>query len=318
MITYIIRRLLLSVIVLIIVTIVVFAGMRLLPGDPIRMLIPQSEQSELTEKQLAVLRHQFGLDKPVIIQYFNWIAGLFRGDMGVSIQKRSPVAEEIVRRLPITLQLGLTAFIIGIIIGIPAGIICAVRRQKWIDTIVTTLSNIGITVPVFWLGIIMIYFFSLYLKWLPVAGYTSPFTDFWLGTKQLVMPIICLAVFPISSMARQTRSSMLEVMRQDYIRTAWSKGLTERVMIVRHALKNGLIPVITLAGMGLSMIIGGSVIIETVFNIPGIGRLAVSSIINHDYPYVQGIILIVAVFIMLVNLLVDLGYGWLDPRIRYS
>jgi peptide/nickel transport system permease protein len=292
--------------------------MRLLPGDPIRMLIPQSEQSELTEKQLAVLRHQFGLDKPVIIQYFNWIAGLFRGDMGVSIQKRSPVAEEIVRRLPITLQLGLTAFIIGIIIGIPAGIICAVRRQKWIDTIVTTLSNIGITVPVFWLGIIMIYFFSLYLKWLPVAGYTSPFTDFWLGTKQLVMPIICLAVFPISSMARQTRSSMLEVMRQDYIRTAWSKGLTERVMIVRHALKNGLIPVITLAGMGLSMIIGGSVIIETVFNIPGIGRLAVSSIINHDYPYVQGIILIVAVFIMLVNLLVDLGYGWLDPRIRYS
>jgi len=318
MLTFIIRRLLLSVVVLFIVTIVVFAGMRMLPGDPIRMLIPATEQSDLTEQQIIELKHQFGLDRPVIVQYINWIGGLLHGDMGVSIQRRAPVAQEIMRRLPITLYLGLTAFVVGTVLGIPAGVLCAVRRQKWIDTLITTLSNIGITMPIFWLGIIMIYFFSLYLKWLPVAGYTSPFTDFWLSTKQLVMPVICLAVFPLSSMARQTRSSMLEVMQQDYIRTAWSKGLTERVIIIRHALKNGLIPVVTLAGLGLSMIIGGSVIIETIYNIPGIGRLIISSTINHDYPYVQGVILIVAVFIMFVNLLVDLAYGWLDPRIRYS
>jgi peptide/nickel transport system permease protein len=318
MVTYIIRRLILSVVVLIIVTVAVFTGMRFLPGDPIRMIIPASEQADMTEEQLAAIKAQFGLDKPIVIQYFNWVGGLLHGDMGLSIQKRAPVAGEIMRRLPITLHIGLTAFVIGIIIGVPAGVICAVRRQKWIDTVVTTASNLGITIPVFWLGILLIYLFSLYLNWLPVAGYTSPFDDFWLSTRQLIMPVICLAVFPISSMARQTRSSLLEVMRQDYIRTAWSKGLTERAMIVKHALKNGLIPVVTLAGLSLSVIVGGSVIIETVYNIPGIGRLAVSSIIGHDYPFVQGIILVIALFILVINLLVDLAYGWLDPRIRFS
>ena len=164
----------------------------------------------------------------------------------------------------------------------------------------------------------MIYLFGLQLRWLPVMGYTSPFTDLGLSIKQLIMPVICLALFPMAANARQTRSSMLEVMKQDYIRTAWSKGLKERVIILRHALKNGLIPIITLSGMGLSMIIGGSVIIEQVFNIPGMGRLAITSILNQDYPYVQGITLITATTILLVNLLVDLTYGWFDPRIRYS
>jgi peptide/nickel transport system permease protein len=182
----------------------------------------------------------------------------------------------------------------------------------------TALSNIGITMPTFWFGVMLIYLFGLYLKWLPIQGYTSPFENFWLSTQQLVMPVICLALFPIASMARQTRSSMLEVMRQDYIRTAWSKGLRERIVISKHALKNGLIPIITLAGMGLSTVIGGSVIIETVFNIPGIGRLAVTAINNHDYAYVQGIVLIIAIVIMMTNLAVDLMYGWLDPRIRYG
>lgn len=293
-------------------------AMRLLPGDPIRMLVTQSEQQEFTEEQIAKLRHEFGLDRPLMVQYISWLGGIFRGDLGTSILHRAPVAGEILRRLPITLHIGLTAYIIGVIIGVPFGILCAIRRGRFLDTLVTALANIGITMPAFWLGVMLIYLFGLELRWLPVQGYTSPFDDFWLSSKQLVMPVICMILFPIASNTRQTRSSMLEVMRQDYIRTAWSKGLRERIIIIRHALKNGLIPVITLSGMGFSMIIGGSVIIETVFNIPGMGRLAVTSILNQDYPYVQGIILIVAAFVSIVNLLVDLTYGWLDPRIRYS
>jgi peptide/nickel transport system permease protein len=316
--TYVIRRLIMGVVVLILVTILVFVAMRLLPGDPILMLVTETESKEFTEQQIAELKQQFGLDKPMIVQYFNWLGGIFHGDLGQSIIHHAPVAGEIVRRLPITLHLGIVAYLVGVIIGVPAGILCAVRRGRFIDTLVTTFSNIGITVPAFWLGLMMIYLFGLYLHWLPVQGYTSPFSNFVLSTKQIIMPVICLALFPIASNARQTRSSMLEVMRQDYIRTAWSKGLRERMVIIRHALKNGLIPVVTLSAMGLSMIIGGSVVIETVFNIPGMGRLAVTAITNQDYPYVQGIVLIIATFVMVVNIMVDLAYGWLDPRIRFS
>jgi peptide/nickel transport system permease protein len=315
---FIIRRLFLGLLVLLLVSILVFSAMRLLPGDPIRMLLTQNQQQDLTEEQIMQFKHKFGLDKPLIIQYFDWLGGLFHGDMGNSILARTPVANEIFRRLPITLHLGLTAFVIGIIIGVPAGILCAVRRGRWIDTVVTILSNIGITLPVFWLGILIMYLFGQNLKWLPVMGYVSPFSDLVGNIKSIIMPIFCLSLFPIASMARQTRSSMLETMRQDYIRTAWSKGLRERIIITRHALKNGLIPILTLSGTGLSMIIGGSVIVETVFNIPGMGRLAVTSILDQDYPFVQGIVLIIAVFVMLVNLFVDMMYGWLDPRIRYS
>lgn len=316
--TYLIQRLIMAVVVIFIVSILVFVAMRLLPGDPIRMLVTQSQQEQFTEEQIALLKHQFGLDKPLPVQYINWIAGLFHGNMGESILNRTPVSQEIVRRIPITLYIGIVSFVIGSVIGIPAGVICAVRRGKAIDSIITTLANIGITIPNFWLGIMMIYLFGLYLRWLPVMGFTSPFTNFGLSTKQMIMPVICLALFPISGQARQTRSAMLEVLKQDYIRTAWSKGLRERIIIMRHALKNGLIPVVTLMGMGLSFIIGGSVIIETVFNIPGMGRLAVTSLLNQDYPYVQGIVLITAVVVMGANLLTDLAWGWLDPRIRYS
>jgi peptide/nickel transport system permease protein len=296
----------------------VFFAMRFLPGDPILMVITPTENREFTEQQIAQVKHEFGLDRPLVTQYFSWVNHALHGDLGISILDRTPVSEKLFRALPITLYIGLCAFIVGIIIGIPAGTICAVRRGTFIDTLVTSLSNIGITVPIFWLGLILIYVFGLYLKWLPVMGYTSPFTDFGMSTKQLIMPVICLALFPIASNARQTRSSMLEVMRQDYIRTAWAKGLKERIIIITHALKNGLIPVINLSGIGLSMIIGGTVIIEQVFNIPGMGRLTLTSITNQDYPYVQGIILLVAFTVSLVNLLVDLVCAWVDPRIKYS
>jgi peptide/nickel transport system permease protein len=316
--TYLIRRLVMAVIVIFVVSLIVFFAMRLLPGDPVSMLITPSQSREYSEKQMAQLKHEFGLDRPMIVQYGIWINGIFHGDLGISIVDRTPVVHGIFKCLPITLQIGLLAFIIGIIIGIPAGILCAVKRGTFIDTLVTTLANIGITMPIFWLGLMLMYFFSLYLRWLPVMGYTSPFTDFWMSTKQLIMPVICLALFPIASNARQTRSSMLEVMRQDYIRTAWSKGLKQQLVIFRHALKNGLIPVMSFTGIGLSMIIGGTVIIEQVFNIPGMGRLMLTAIIAHDYPYVQGIILIIACTVTLVNLLIDLASGWIDPRIRFG
>ena len=313
-----IRRLIQSIVVFILVTILVFAAMRILPGDPIRMLLTSNQQSEITAEQIDLLRHQFGLDKPLLLQYFDWIGGVIHGDLGKSILDQTAVGREILRRFPITLNLGIPAFLLGLILGIPAGIVCAVRRGRFLDTLVTTLSNMGITIPVFWLGFLLIYFFGLQLKWLPVQGYTPPFENLVLNIRQTIMPIICLAVFPIASTARQTRSSMLEIMKQDYIRTAWSKGLKERVVILRHALKNSLIPVVTLSGMGLRMIIGGSVIVETVFNIPGMGRLAVQSVFSQDYPYVQGIVLFVAVVVLLANLITDVAYSWLDPRIRYS
>ena len=316
--TYIIRRLILAVIVLILVSVFVFLTMRLLPGDPILMYVSASSVQEITEEQLDALRHEFGLDKTLPMQYLDWISGVLRGDLGTSILNRSPVTQEILKRLPITVHLGLLAFIIAIIIGIPAGVLCAIRRGSWLDNLLTTLANIGITVPVFWLGIILIYVFALYFKLLPVMGYTSPFEDFWLSTKQIIMPVFCLALGPLAGNARQARSSMLEVIHKDYIRTAWSKGLKEQTIIMKHALKNGLMPVVTLSGIGVGTILGGSVLIEQVFNIPGMGRLAVTSVMNQDYPYVQAIALIMAISIVFANLLVDISYGWLDPRVHYD
>jgi peptide/nickel transport system permease protein len=316
--TYIIRRLIQALIILIIVTFVVFIAMRFLPGDPILMVISQQDLAEYTQEYIDQLRHEFGLDRSIMVQYFDWIGGVLRGDFGESIFKRSAVTDEIVRRLPITFYLGIIAFIISIIVGIPMGIICAVRRGTWLDTWITLLANTGITVPNFWLGFLLIYVFALNFKWLPVMGFTSPFEDFVLSTRQLIMPVICLSLFGVASNVRQTRSAMLEVMNQDYIRTAWSKGLRERVVILRHALKNGLMPVLTLAGMGFGFILGGAVLIETVFNIPGLGRLAVQATMNKDYPYVQAVTLLIAFSVIMANLLVDIAYGWIDPRIRYE
>jgi peptide/nickel transport system permease protein len=318
MINFLIRRIIQSLVVLILVSIIVFVSMRLLPGDPIRMLITQNDQSTYSEEQVEQLRHEFGLDKPMIIQYIIWVGGLLQGDMGNSILGRVPVSNEILKRIPVTFNLGILAFIIGLVVGIPVGVIGAIRRGTKLDTLVTVLANLGITVPIFWLGVLLIYVFGLHFKWLPVMGYTSPFVDLWMNIKQLVLPVFCMSVFPIASNARQTRSSMLEVMRQDYIRTAWSKGLRERVIIMQHALKNALIPIVTLAGMGIPMIVGGAVLIETVFNIPGVGRLTVASVKNQDYAYVQGIILIISAVVLLTNFIVELTYGWLDPRIRYN
>jgi peptide/nickel transport system permease protein len=315
---FIVRRLLQGVIILVLVSIIVFFSMRLLPGDPILLIVTSSEWNEFTELEMEKLRHQYGLDRPIYIQYVNWISKFVTGDFGVSILNHRPVRNEILKRGLVSLHIGLLSFIFGNLIGIPIGIIAAIRRGKWADTVVTVIANIGMTIPSFWLGFLLVYLFGLQLSWLPTMGYISPFEDFWLNLKQVIMPVTCLVVFPISGTARQIRSSLIEVMHQDYIRTAWSKGINERVVVTKHALKNAIIPIVTLAGMHLSIIIGGSVLIETVFNIPGMGYLLVSSVSNQDYPYVQGITMIIGISIVLINIVVDIIYGYLDPRIHYD
>jgi peptide/nickel transport system permease protein len=315
---YIIRRLLQAIVVVVLVSIGVFLAMRVLPGDPIYMLYSPDKVQLFTDEEIARIKHEAGLDRPLPEQYITWMKGALHGDLGVSILYKTSVSRDIADRLPITLHLGGLAFLLGIVVGVPIGVITAIRRATWIDTLLTAVANLGITVPIFWLGIMLVYVFSLEFKWLPVMGYTSPFDDFSLSVRQLIMPVLCLSIWPIAGNARLVRSTMLEVLRQDYIRTAWSKGLTERVVIVRHALKNGLIPVVTMAGMWVSTIVGGAVLIEKVFNIPGMGRLVVDAIFTQDYAYVQGVTLLITVIVILTNLLVDISYGWLDPRIRYS
>jgi peptide/nickel transport system permease protein len=228
MLTYVVRRLLLSLIVVILVSVLVFSAMRLLPGDPIYMLFNPNQLQSMTAEQLAMIRHEAGLDRPLVVQYFSWIGGVLHGDLGKSIMSQTPISVDLGKRIPVTAYLGIWAFAIGTCIGIPLGIVSAVRRGTWLDTLVTTIANLGITIPTFWLGIMLIWVFAVQLHWLPVSGFTSPFSDFVLSTRKLIMPVFCLSVFPLAAYARQARSSMLEVLRQDYIRTAWSKGLQEK------------------------------------------------------------------------------------------
>jgi len=316
--TYIIRRLLHAALVMLIVSLLVFLLMRLLPGDPILMYVASGDMQSFSTEQVAHLKHQLGMDKPLLIQYADWLWKAVRGDLGKSLLHKYSVLEEIGRRLPVTMYLGLIAFAIGCVVGPFLGVISAVRRGKWIDNVVTVIANLGITAPAFWLGAIMIYTFGLYMGLLPIYGYTSPLVDFWKNIQQSAMPIFVLATFPIASAARQTRSSVIEVMQQDYIRTAWAKGLNEKTIIIRHVLKNALTPVVTLQGMSLRNIIGGSVLIETVFVVPGMGKLAVDAMLAQDYAVVQGVVLVVAVTVVVSSLIVDIIYGWLDPRIQYE
>jgi len=316
--TFIIRRVLQSVVVLLLVSLLIFLAIRLLPGDPIYLLVFENTLSGLGEEEIAQLRHEFGLDRPMPVQYLDWLVGVFRGDLGTSIFTRAPVAKEIFRRLPITFEIGMWSIVLSAVIGVPLGIVSAVRRGQWMDQLVVSLSNVGITIPVFWLGLILMLVFGLHLGWLPVMGYTPLSEDVGMHFRRLVMPVICSSIGSIAAVARQTRSSMLEVIHQDYVRTARAKGLTENVIILKHALSNGLIPVITTIGLSIRGIVGGSTVIETVFSIPGMGRLLVNAVQSQDYAFVQGIILIIAAVVVLANLLIELAYAWADPRIRFQ
>jgi peptide/nickel transport system permease protein len=285
-----------------------------MPGDPAATMLGLDARPE----QIEELRHELWLDRPFLVQYGHWLGNLFQGDLGNSLMYKDPISSIFAQRLPITLDLSLLAFILSTILGIFLGIICAVRRGSALDQLVSVAANVGIAIPVFWLGILGIYYFGLKLAWLPLQGWTSPVDNFVQSSRQALMPVILLAIPGIAVLARQTRSAMLEVVRQDYIRTAFSKGLRERIIITRHALKNALIPVITLLGLQVRVLVGGSVLVETVFNIPGMGRLLVSGAFNKDFLVVQAGVLLVGTIVCLANLLVDISYGWLDPRVRYQ
>jgi peptide/nickel transport system permease protein len=304
----------LSLVVIWIVTILSFLLVHIMPGDPASIMLG----SEASQEQIDELRHELFLDQPLVLQYGHWLGNVVQGKFGTSLKYREDVGGLIAQRLPITIYLSLLALLLSIVIGIGAGVICAVRRGGILDSVITVLANGGISLPMFWLGILGIYLFGLKLGWLPIQGYTSPLDDFGLSVRKTIMPLICLAVPSIAILARQTRSSMLEVTRQDYIKTAWSKGLSERVIVINHALKNALIPIVTLLGLQLRLVVSGSVVVETVFNIPGMGRLLVTATFSKDFITVQAITLVIGIVVLLSNLIVDISYGWLDPRIRYD
>lgn len=312
--SFILRRLIQTAAVLVILSVIAFLILQLIPGDPVLTMLGD----QASPLQIQTLRHEMGFDQPLPLQYLNWFTGVLQGNFGKSISYREAVAKLIPPRFFVTFHLGLLAFILGTVIGITAGILSAIRHGTIFDSTITFLSTIGMAVPIFWLGILGIYFFALQLRWLPVQGYTSPFEDFARSTRESIMPAICLAVIPMAAMMRLTRSSMLEVVRQDYIRTAYAKGLSEHSVILRHALKNAIIPVITLLGLQLRVLVGGSVLVEQVFNIPGMGSLLVSAVLNKDFAVVQGGILIVGAAVALTNLLIDISYGYLDPRISHA
>jgi peptide/nickel transport system permease protein len=318
--TYIIRRCLWGILVLFLVSLIVFFSLRLIPGDPVLIYAAQmaSGGSGVSEEQLDKLRVEYGLDKSVPVQYVNWLKGLVQGDLGKSIKYNQDVGKLLGERFQPTLVLGFTAVVLSTLLGVLFGLIAAVRRGTWIDTIVTFFSYVGLCIPVFMLAILLVYVFGLKLGWLPITGYDLPWKDFGASVRKGIMPIICLAMVPLAVTARQMRSSVLEVNNMDYVRTAWSKGLREKVVVTRHVLKNSLIPVVTMLGISVGLIFGGSVIIETMYGIPGVGWLLVTSIFGRDYVVIQGGTLVIAAIVIFVNLIVDISYGWFDPRIRYG
>jgi peptide/nickel transport system permease protein len=315
MLRYIVRRLINMITVLFVVSFLVFS-MLLLLGDPVKQLSFRGEG--LTPKQIETRRIELGLEKPIPVQYAVWLGKALKGDFGRSVMTKRKVINELKLRLPVTIELGLAAFLIGIMIAIPAGIISATRRGSKLDLAGTVLGMAGAAMPDFWLGILLILLFGVGLEWLPIFGFVSVLDQPLEGLKHLILPAVSLGAGMAAANMRQTRSAMLEVLAQDYIRTARAKGQRERVVILRHAFKNAMLPVITLMGLMVGRILGGAVIIETMFSLPGVGGLLVFSIFSYDFPVTQACILVLAFGVCTANLVVDIAYGYFDPRIRYE
>ena len=314
---YVARRLLLAIPTLIGVCMLVFVLMRIIPGD-VAILIVGGEEGSSDPEALRMVREQLGLDKPMWEQFGDWFWGVMRFDFGHSLWTKESALSEIAKRFPLTLQLAIMATLLCVITAIPAGVICAIRQDSGLDYFLRVFTIVGLATPSFWLGLLVIIFLVRSFGWVPPLEYASPFTDFGENMAQLIWPTMVVAYREAALVARMTRSCMLEVLREDYIRTAWAKGLRERVVIYRHALKNATIPVVTLIGINFAFLFGGLVVTETVFTLPGLGRYVVNSIFHRDYPMIQAIVLVMAFITVMVNLLVDLLYGWFDPRVRYG
>jgi peptide/nickel transport system permease protein len=311
---YVVRRLLGIVPVLVLVALGSFLLVHLVPGDPAMVMLG----SDATPQQIQMLKAQMGLDRSLPEQFVVWVREVLRGNLGESFFLGRPVAQALMERLPATMQLALLALLFSLLIGIPAGILAAVRQNTWWDQMVMVTAMGGISIPSFWLGLALILLFSVQLGWLPSGGYAPLWEEFGHGLRALILPAVSLGFMQAALIARMTRSSMLEVLRQDYVRTATAKGLTSWAVILRHALKNAMIPVITTIGTAFGVLLGGAVIVEIVFTYPGLGRLVVLGVQRRDYPLVQGALLLTSVIYVLVNLAVDLLYGIFDPRIKYE
>ena len=319
---YILRRLLLVIPTLFVVSTIVFGLIRLIPGSVVDAMLaaPLGEMSNLDEEQArAAIETKLGLDVPIPIQYGRWLRDLFlHGDLGESMWSGQPVTEQLIDRFPVSIELGVLAVLIGLLISVPIGVYSAIRQDTVGDYIARSFAIGMVTIPHFWIGIMVMVLPAVYFGWTPSMVYI-PLREDPLGHLQMfLIPAAILGMLLAGATMRMTRTMMLEVLRQDYIRTAWAKGLKERQVVIRHGLKNALIPVVTLIGLQVPILIGGSIVLEQIFNLPGIGRLTVSVIATRDYPVLSGINLVIAAGILFFNLIIDLTYAWLDPRIRYS
>lgn len=314
---YLVRRLLALIPTLLFASLIVFVTVRMIPGDVIDMMLSQNDiaADKLSRDQLV---QALGLDRPILEQYFRWIGRILTGDFGQSLWQSTPVLDQILQRLPVTFELGLLALLIGLTIALPIGIFSAIRQDSAGDIIGRSFSILLLAIPSFWLGTMVMVFPSIWWGWSPEVNFVRFSDDPLQNLKQMIVPAAVLGAALSAVTMRMTRTMMLEVLRQDYVRTAWAKGLPERLVILRHALRNALIPVVTLVGLQAPILIGGAVIIEQIFVIPGMGLLLLEAVNQRDYPVITGVFLVVGVSVMLINLVVDLSYGVLDPRVRHQ
>ncbi len=315
---YALKRIALIIPTVLLVSIIVFTVMRLLPGDPALVILSEGDAA-FTQQELEDLRKQLGTNRPIAIQYVEWIGGLVQGDLGTSISRfGQPVSKLVGERIPRTLELAVLAIIIAVVFAVPLGVISAIKPDSPIDYLSRVITLVGISIPTFFAGLLVVLVLSRGFGWLPPLGYADLWEDPWENLLQMFLPALALGFYDMAFIARVTRSSMMEIIREDYMRTARAKGLAERIVLVRHGLKNAVLPILTISGWQFGRLFGGTVIIESIFKVPGIGTLLIESVFQRDFPTLQAIIIVIAVSIVIINLLVDLLYGLLDPRIRYA
>jgi peptide/nickel transport system permease protein len=316
---YIAKRFLLFIPTLLLATLVVFILLRLIPGDPAMVkLVGETGEAKFTQEQLEAMRAKLGTDRPLYVQYGDWIWGMLRLDFGVSLFFEEPVAKDLAAKFPITLELTVLALLIATIIAVPLGLLSAIKQDTPTDYVARIITISGVALPNFWVGILVVYFLVLFFNWMPPLGYANVWEEPGTNLKQLIFPALTLGFYNMAFTARVTRSSMLEVYREDYIRTARAKGLAERVVVLRHALKNALLPMATVSGYEFGRLLAGTVVIENIFMVPGMGKLLIDSVLHRDYITVQAIIVVTTVSVLILNLALDVIYGWLNPRIRLT
>ena len=319
--TYLIKRLLLFFPTIILVSIIIFVVMRVVPGDPALMILAGDDPDEanFTQEDLQRVRESLGIEGPLVLQYFDWIGGAVRGDLGTSFRFDGvAVTDELKDKFPVTLQLAIMAVVISVVVAVPVGIIGAVKQDQWPDYLGKIWSISGVAMPTFWVAILMVFVLARFFSWLPPLNYAQLWEDPLTNLQQMIFPALALSYHSMAAKTRITRSAMLEVLREDYIRTARAKGLGELVVLARHCLRNALLPVVTVTGLQFAVLLGGSVLVEVIFTVPGIGHLMIDSVGRRDFNVIQGVILMAAMVVLLLNLIVDLTYAWLDPRIRYA